>query len=120
MCLTVVDGRAIGIHQFQQIDIAGAEGQCRCGVEFALDTHGVGSLHDLRDAHLLSEFDSHGVDTHSKGLLQCDICVRETAVGIVRSPCHLLTVVLNLHGEIGVQTGIARCDALVHGFGIDE
>ena len=71
--LTVVDGCAIGIDQLQQVDIAGTQSQRGRGIEFRLDTHGVGRLHDILDAALLTESDGHRVDTHGKGLLQGDI-----------------------------------------------
>ena len=36
------------------------------------------------------------------------------------SPCHLLSVLHHLHGEVFVFSGVAGGDALIHGLGIDK
>ena len=116
----VVHWCTIGIDHFEQVDVAGTEGERWGGVELRLDTHLVGSIHDVVDAALLSQTDGYGVDTHGKGLLQGDVRTREVAVGIGGSPGNLLAVIHHLHREEFILAVVAGGDALIHGFGVDE
>ena len=118
--LTIVHGGAIGIDHLEQIDIAGAQRERRGGVELRLDTHGMGGVHDIVDAALLTQANGYGVDTHGEGLFQRDVGSREAAVGIGGRPGYFLTVIHHLHGEELVLTRVARGDALIHGFGVNE
>ena len=70
MGLTVVDRRTIGVDHLEEVHVAGTEGERGRRIEFRLDTHVVGGLHDVVDATLLSETYGDGVDTHGEGLLE--------------------------------------------------
>ena len=122
MHLTVVGHSAITVDQFQQVDVAGAECERRGGIEFTLDTHIVGRVDDVLDAHFLSQFDGDGVDTLCEGHLQGHRVAREIAVGIRRGPGCLLLLrrIPDLHCEVGVVAAVAGRETLIHRLGIDE
>ena len=88
---TIVGNGAVAVDELQQVDLAAAQCQGACLVEFGLYAHRVGSLGDVMDTTFHSDTHGDGVDAHGKGIHEGELPVAVCAVGIVRSPDFLLS-----------------------------
>ena len=120
MLNTIAARCAICAYHLKQVHVTRTQSQSGSSVQLALDTHGVGGVHDIVDTALLTQADGYRVDTHGESLFQGNERVGESSVGIGWCPCHFLAVVHHFHREELVLTCVARGDALIHSLGIYE
>ena len=122
MVTAVVGNGGIGSGKLQEVDIAGAEGQCGLVLERTLDAHLLCHLYDVRRPYFLPQPCRYGVDTLGESTAQGYGVAGEVAVGIRRCPrLHLVgLVVLDLHAEVFVAALVAGRKSLVDGLSVDE